>query len=273
MLAVVGDLVEDVVVWLDGPLRAGTDNPARVFRSRGGSAANVAVLAARSVPTRFIGRVGDDPLGDQLVAAMGAAGVDARVQRGGRTGSIVVLVDADGERTMLPDRAAAAELADVPAAWLDDVAVLHVPAYGFPQVEPLVETATGKGVRVTVDASSTAVLTSLGVDAFMRLVARVRPSVLFANATEAAMLRLDALEGGVLVVKNGPRPARVVEPGGRTTEVPAQPVGPARDSTGAGDAFAAAYLVAMIEGMPPPECARRGHQLASEVLTTPGAAQ
>jgi len=272
MLAVVGDLVEDVVAWLDGPLRSGTDNPARVFRSRGGSAANVAVLAARSVPTRFIGRVGDDPLGDQLVAALIAGGVDARVQRRGRTGSIVVLVDTDGERTMLPDRGASAELADVPAGWLDDVAVLHVPAYGFPQVNEFVETAVDKGIPVTVDASSTAVLESLGVEVFLERIEAIRPSVLFANADEAAMLGFSSIDG-VLVVKNGPHPTRVIEPGGRTTDVPAQPVSNVRDSTGAGDAFAAAYLVAMIEGNPPVECARRGHQLASVVLKTPGAAQ
>ena len=272
MLAVVGDLVEDVVVWLDRPLQVGTDNPARVFRSRGGSAANVAVLAARAVPTRFIGRVGDDPLGDHLIQALRKAGVDARVQRGGRTGSIVVLVDADGERTMLPDRAASAELTDVPPAWLDGVTALHVPAYGFPQVDAFVGTAVEKGIRVTVDASSTAVLEGLGVQAFLDRIREIRPSVLFANAMEARMLG-DNPTGGVLVVKNGPHPARVVEPGGRVTEVPARPVERARDSTGAGDAFAAAYLTAMLEGQPPVECARRGHELASVVLTTPGAAQ
>ena len=46
VLAVVGDLVEDIVVWADEPLRVATDTAARIFRARGGSAANVAALSS-----------------------------------------------------------------------------------------------------------------------------------------------------------------------------------------------------------------------------------
>ena len=131
MLVAVGDLVEDVVVWpaglaagqaggqAAGPARHGTDNPAVIHRTRGGSAANVAAFARAAapaaVPARFIGCVGADPAGDVLCAELAGRGVDVRVQRRGRTGTIVVLVDGDGERTMYPDRAAAAELTEVPA--------------------------------------------------------------------------------------------------------------------------------------------------------------
>jgi sugar/nucleoside kinase (ribokinase family) len=281
-LAVVGDLVEDIVVWLDKPLEPATDNPARVFRSRGGSAANVAVLAASLVPTRFIGRVGADPAGDQLVEAVRAAGVDLRVQREGRTGSIVVLVDANGERTMMPDRAAAGELADIPAGWLDGIAVLHVPAYGFAS-EPgrtatldLIEAAGSRGIRVTIDTSSTSVLRDIGVDRFLDLIGRIQPCALFSNALEAEMLGLRHFRpaaGGVVVIKDGPRPATVIESTGRVHEVPARPVEAARDSTGAGDAFAAGYLAALLAGAEPVECVRRGHDLAREVLHIPGAGQ
>jgi sugar/nucleoside kinase (ribokinase family) len=281
-LAVVGDLVEDIVVWLDKPLEFATDNPARVFRSRGGSAANVAVLAAARVPTRFIGRVGVDPAGDQLVAAVRAAGVEVRVQREGRTGSVVVLVDASGERTMMPDRAAAGELADIPTGWLDGIAVLHVPAYGFAS-EPaatatlnLIEAAGRRGIRVTIDTSATSVLRDLGVDHFLELVRRIRPGVLFSNALEAKVLGLRDFRpaaGGVVVIKDGPRPVTLIEATGLVREVPALPVEAARDSTGAGDAFAAGYLAALLAGAEPVECVRRGHDLAREVLHTPGAAQ
>ena len=68
MLAVVGDLLEDIVVRIDATPTLGTDTPARIQRRRGGSAANVAACAARAgAPVRFIGCVGDDDLGDQLV--------------------------------------------------------------------------------------------------------------------------------------------------------------------------------------------------------------
>ena len=108
VLCAVGDLVEDIVVWLAGAPGEGTDTEARVFRRRGGSAANVAALcAANGTPARFVGHVGADDLGDRLLATLSASGVDVRVRRGGRTGTIVVLVAPGGERTMLTDRGAA----------------------------------------------------------------------------------------------------------------------------------------------------------------------
>ena len=113
MLCAVGDLVEDIVVWLAGAPGEGTDTDARVFRRRGGSAANVAALCAASgTPARFVGHVGADDLGDRLLASSRASGVDvASCERGGRTGTIVVLVAPGGERTMLTDRGAALDLA------------------------------------------------------------------------------------------------------------------------------------------------------------------
>jgi sugar/nucleoside kinase (ribokinase family) len=277
-LAVVGDLVEDVVVWPDGPVQRGTDTPARVFRSRGGSAANVAVAAAALVPTRFLGCVGTDPLGDRLLAELIRAGVEARVQRRGRTGSVVVLVDVDGERTFLPDRAAAADLDALPADALDDVAVLHVPAYGLhggrtaATVRALLDVAARRGVPVSLDASSWAVLRAIGVEQVRALVEQVRPLVLFANVDEARELELQRrpLPATTLVLKDGARPTTVLERGERL-EIAVPPVEGVRDSTGAGDAFAAGWLSAMIEGQGPRERVERAHALARQVLTSPGA--
>ena len=83
MLCVVGDVVEDVVVHLQAPPERATDTPRTDRAARGGGAANVAVAAARAgCPTRFIGRVGDDQVGQQLVDDLEDDGVDVRVQRG-----------------------------------------------------------------------------------------------------------------------------------------------------------------------------------------------
>ena len=273
-LAVVGDLVEDVVVWLSGPVRHGSDTPSRVFRSRGGSAANVTAAAAPYVPTRFLGCVGADPLGDRLVASLAAAGVAVRAQRRGRTGTVVVLVDPDGERTFLTDRAAAADLAPVPAADLDGVGLLHVPAYGLDggrtagSVRALLQIAGARGLPVSLDASSWAVLRSIGDVA--ELVRRTRPLVLFANSDEARELPLP-LPGTTVVVKDGPRPTTVLLADGGTLTVPVPPVDGVRDSTGAGDAFAAGWLSATMEGRDGTACVQRAHELARAVLATPGA--
>ena len=278
-LAVVGDLVEDVVVWPDGPVRTGTDTPARVFHARGGSAANVAVAAAGLVPTRWLGCVGADPLGDHLLAELAGAGVEARAQRRGRTGTVVVLVDPDGERTFLPDRGAAAQLHDVGPDELDGVAVLHVPAYGLvggrtaATVHALLATAAELGVPVSLDASSWAVLRAYGPEAYRELVVRVRPVVLFANADEARELdlRTRPLPGVRVVLKDGPRPTTVLEADGTAWTSAVEPVEGVRDSTGAGDAFAAGWLSARMDGLGPRERVGRGHDLARAVLTSPGA--
>ena len=132
-------------------------------------------------PTRFIGRVGDDPLADQLVDVLADADVETYVQRGrGRTGSVVVLVEPDGERTMLPDRAAAAELASVDESWLDGVTWLHAPAYslcGEPigtATAALVRHVQGRWGRISVDVSSVAVVRAFGVAAFVELLRQLR---------------------------------------------------------------------------------------------------
>lgn len=279
MLCSVGDLVEDVVVWLEGPPRRGTDASARIFRRRGGSAANVAAFAAQSgARARFIGRVGDDDVGARVVSMLEATGVEVLVQRKGRTGTIVVLVEPGGERTMLPDRAACTELADVPPGWVDGVRVLHVPAYSL-VVEPLATAALALagvaragGARVSIDASSVDVLEHFGVAAFRDLLGRICPDAVIANADEAAVLGL--LEhplGFLTVAKDGPRPVTLVDADGgvRTVEVP--PLASVVDTTGAGDAFAAGFLAAWADGRPPEEAAASGNRLAARVLANPGA--
>src|SRR5215210_3509457 len=57
VLCTLGDVVEDVVVWLHEPINYGTDTPARIVRRRGGSAANVASFAAAIAgASRFVGQ-------------------------------------------------------------------------------------------------------------------------------------------------------------------------------------------------------------------------
>ncbi|MFD0279615.1 carbohydrate kinase family protein [Kitasatospora sp. NPDC127111] len=287
MLGVLGDLVEDVVVWVDGPLRHGTDTSARVFRRRGGSAANVAAFAAGRCPVRFLGCVGDDPAGDGLVAELAGHGVDVRATRAGRTGSIVVLIDRSGERTMLPDRGAATLLDTVPDAWLDGLTHLHVPAYSF-DGEPVGTAAVDALRRVSraggttsLDASSTGMLAAFGRERFLALAAELAPTLLFANREESAFLGLWAdgrpgperarLAGTTVVTKSGAEPTVVDAPGVAPFAVAVPPVREVRDLTGAGDAFAAGFLAAHLADGDLRAAAAQGHACAAKVLASPGA--
>ena len=102
LLGVIGDVVQDVVVWQLEEVRHGTDTRSRVSMQRGGSAANVAAFAGPRHPTRFIGCVGDDLGGLVLGRELEGHGVDVRLQVRDTTGMIVVLIDQGGERQMFP---------------------------------------------------------------------------------------------------------------------------------------------------------------------------
>ncbi len=281
MLCAVGDLVEDIVVWLSGPPGEGTDTDARVFRRRGGSAANVAALcAANGTPARFVGQVGDDELGDRLLAVLAATGVEVRVHRGGRTGTIVVLVAPGGERTMLTDRGDALELAAVDERWLDGVTVLHLPAYSL-TAGRLAETsvdvarrAKAAGALLSIDASSTAVLEEYGSARFLALLADLRPDVLLTNDDEARLLDLRERPPhgvGLLVVHRGHGAATAADFSGTLATVSPEIVRDAADTTGAGDAFAAGFLPALRQGAPLEDALAAGHACAARTLDAPGA--
>jgi sugar/nucleoside kinase (ribokinase family) len=273
MLAAIGDLVEDIVVHLEGPVHLASDTAATIRRRRGGSAANVVETAARmGFATRFIGRVGDDGVGRQLVTEMAAAGVDTGpVRFGGSTGTIVVLVDTDGERTMLTDRRACLGLDRPDPTWLDAVEILHVPLYslvGRPLADTtkaLIDTAHERGIAVSLDVSSSAVIEAL--DHPGRLLEEVAPDVVLANVDEAAVLGLDGAVGSaVTVIKRGAEPAVVHVPGQAPVEVAAVRLAAVSDTTGAGDAFAAGFLARGVWRHDVERACRDGHRAAADVI-------
>lgn len=284
MLVTIGDLVDDVVVRLSGPVNLATDTESVISRRRGGSAANVAVAAARlGVPSRFVGQVGDDAVGATLMGEMADAGVDVtRVRRQGSTGTIVVLVHTDGERTMLSDRRTCLDLAGPDPTWLDGATALHLPFYSLAggtvgaTCLAIADLAAASAVPVSVDLSSTALLEKLGPPEVADILRRVSPAVVFANEDEAPWLAaLDqsthTAEGVITVEKHGPLPAIVTAPGHEPVEVPALEVSPGTDTTGAGDAFAAGFVIAERAGTPlwstdPVAATRAAHEAAAALL-------
>ena len=275
MLASLGDLVEDVIVRLDGTVNVASDTHAHISRRRGGSAANVAVRAASlGFAARFLGQVGTDAIGTALIAELDDEGVDASmVRRAGSTGTIVALVDRLGERSMLTDRQACLDLSDPDPAWLDGVETLHVPFYSLASgsVATTATTVIGwaheRDVAVSIDMSSTAVMYEVGIDEVVRRLAAAAPTVVFANFDEAAALAVDAaLVGALTVVKRGPRSALIHRIDGSTVEVEAIAVAGVNDTTGAGDAFAAGFLTSPAWVNDPVTACEAGHRAAADML-------
>ena len=282
MLCTIGDLIEDVVVWLSAEPNLGTDTDSIIQRTRGGSAANVAMFAALTgTESRFIGQVGNDALGQQLCLALQQAGVDVCVVSEGRTGSIVVLVQPNGERTFLTDRGVASHLSLVDASLMANVGVLHVPSYSL-VTEPLASTsllyikaAQSLGAVISIDASSTSVLEHFGVARYKSLIQSIQPQVFLCNEDEAGLLGVGATQGmpgaALTVIERGAHSTLAISQNNERSEVAVAPVANIVDTTGAGDAFAAGFLPTFVATNDVEVAIARGHTVAARVLRSPGA--
>ena len=286
MLCTIGDLIEDVVVWLNGELKnqidIGSDTDSIIVRTRGGSAANVAMFGAMTgTPSRFIGQVGNDNLGEQLCASLRGSGVDVCTEARGRTGSIVVVVQPNGERTFLTDRGVASDLSVFDAQHLAGVSIVHVPTYSLAH-DPLATTAIqyiraarASGALISIDASSTSVLRDYGISRYSELIASIAPDVFLCNNDEAALLNIDSarpMPGVELtVIKRGALPVTAITAAGVVTEVAIPPVAKIVDTTGAGDAFAAGFLPVYATSRNIKDSITNGNLIASRVLRSPGA--
>jgi ribokinase len=284
-VVVVGDVMLDVVARMAGALAVGSDTPARVSTRPGGSAANVAAwLAVAGAPATLVARAGDDAAGRDAVDRLRGHGVTARVafDEGRPTGTCVVLVGADGERSMLPDAGANAALApgDLPRDAFVAAAHLHLTAYpllrdGAPRAAALeaLRRAREAGMTISVDPSSAAPLERFGPERFLGLVGRV--DLLLPNRAEAAVLSgaadPEAAAGALcarareVVVTLGAEGALWSD--GRAVERVAVATQRAvADTTGAGDAFTAGFLAAWLQGVAPGDALAAGNALAARAL-------
>jgi sugar/nucleoside kinase (ribokinase family) len=272
----IGDLLLDITIVPEGPLRPDDDRAARIGVGGGGQAANFcAWTAALGDPVRLVTRVGDDERGRKLVADLAARGVEVcAVWAAEPTGAIAVLVGPGGQRAMATQRGASVGLRpdDLLDAWLDDVKLVHVPAYSL-FVDPIARATRAAIARVrahggmlSIDLSSVAGLREYGPSRMAYDLARLKPELLFATQAEADTVGVPLERLAQLpVIKLGAAGCSVF---GR--QVPAPSVQQV-DGTGAGDAFAAAFCSAWLRGATPVESAERAVVIASEAVTRAGA--
>jgi sugar/nucleoside kinase (ribokinase family) len=241
-----GDLALDVVVRMRAPLARGADTASNVTLAAGGQGGNVAAWAAAlGAEARWLGKRAADGAGRLAAEELERRGVElvGPVAATGN-GIVVSLVEDDGERSMFPDRGVATGLRpdELEPAWLA-CDHLHVSGYAL-VADPVgsaaaraVEFARAQGARVSIDLSSWSAIRDHGAASFRDLVASLAPDVVFANEDEEEIFG-GRLAGVVWILKRGAQGCSF-----DGDERAALPVESVVDTTGAGDALAAGWIV------------------------------
>lgn len=254
----VGDIDMDLIVSV--PRLPGTDEKVhgrRVATTPGGMVANVAVgLARLGAAARMLGAVGDDAAGAEAVAALRADGVDvAHVVRvpGAATFMCVILIEPGGEKSLvrLESPAYLPGPEDLTDAAFAGVRHVHL-TYGDPALARAA-LARAKAARATVSLDLEAADLPDAPDALRRTLEAVDLLFVSRRSREAAEALLGALPAATrarIVTTLGAGGARIEGAGRPAVEVVGRPVRPV-DTSGAGDAFAAAFLHRWLEGAEP----------------------
>jgi sugar/nucleoside kinase (ribokinase family) len=246
LVCTLGDATLDVSVRLRGPLAAGADTDAEIRLAAGGQAANVAAWAASlGADARFVGKRGSDRSGVFVAAELEARRVALVGPVAGRNAVVCVLVSPSGERSMAPDRGVAPELEanDVVPDWFDGCDHLFVSGYALfrdpvrTAARRAVALVRERGASVSVDLASWSGLQTAGAEEVRALLLELRPDVVFANEDEERALG-GPLADTVWILKRGARGCSF-----DGDERPIVPVERVVDSTGAGDALAAGWIV------------------------------
>lgn len=253
-LVFVGTATHDTIVLVDR--YPGADERVLVdelVTAGGGPAATAAVTAARlGRPAAFVGSVGDDEVGDAIVAGLEREGVDTSGvlrRAGGRSATSVVVVSREGAtRAILHRPVDAVELSTAGWELIAAAEWVHVDQVGWPLVDDW-RRARPERPRLSVDAGNPVEgVTVDGVDLYVPTLASLRrrhgdlptDQLLAATLAEGARLVVatDGADGSWIGAADRP------EPHAQASHVPAFPVA-VRSTLGAGDVFHGALLAAV----------------------------
>lgn len=252
-ICVIGDVNVDIVSLLREPLQANSDTQTSNSLNLGGSPCNMAMwLANVKADVAFMAAVGDDLLANWITSEMALGGLsDELIQRipNTKSGTCIILVGENGQRTMLPDPGAnlafALTLSDRDFILQSSVVVMSAYSFLRPETRDLAnevaDLVTGTSTRLVLDAASSAPIIDVGVD-LVRSYLKSADLVL-ANEDEFATLD-DAIwtrEIANLVVKLGPLGSKWLQFGKVMAQTSAVEVDVV-DTTGAGDSFLAGLI-------------------------------
>jgi adenosine kinase len=257
----------------------------------GGSAANTIVgIAGFGARAAYVGKVKDDQIGRLYTHDIRAAGVafdTSPASDGPATGCSYILVTDDGERTMNTYLGAAQELTadDIDADEVAGAKIVYLEGYLWDPKsakEAFVKAATiahGAGRQVALTLSD-AFCVDRYRDEFLELMRKGTVDLVFANEAELhalyqtsdfdtalRQLRKDTKLGVVTRSEKG----CIVASDDGVVAVPASAIDRLVDTTGAGDLFAAGFLVGLVRNAGYENAGRLGALAASEVIQHIGA--
>lgn len=249
----------------------------------GGSAANtIHGLAMLEVKTGFIGSIGQDELGDFFENDMRSAGIKTMLlRRNSATGTAVALISPDSERTFATHLGAAVELeaSDLNPDYFDGYDILYLEGYlifNKQLVEQACKIAKEKNMKIALDLASYNVVEAMLAD-FKEIVEKY-VDIVFANEEEAkaftGMLPEEALNHisdicEVAVIKIGSE-GSWIKRGEEILKIGTIKVN-LKDTTGAGDLYAAGFLYGFSKNFSLEKCGLLGSLMAGKVIEIVGA--
>lgn len=277
-VACVGIAVMDSMFLVDALPAGGGKIYADAYREiSGGVAANAAVAIARlGGDPRYIGRVGDDPLGERILLELQSAGVDVgrtRTVPGIRSPLSAVLVDRSGERAIVnytPPELFSGEDLD-PTRDLERVDGVLVDVRWPEAAARALAVASEKGVPGVfdfdrpMDGAGGSLLGAASHVAFSRSALAATSG---AHDPETGLARMAQRTEAWLAVTMGEHGV-YWRTDGRTHHLPAFPVAVV-DTVAAGDVFHGALALALAEGQTEPEAVRFASATAALKCTKPG---
>ena len=251
----------------------------------GGSAGNtIAGAASFGGRAAYIGKVAEDQLGQVFrhdMQAIGATFDTAYLSSGPATGRSLINVTGDGQRTMSTFLGAANQLTpdDIDADLVRNSEILFLEGYLFDPADAraafvrAAEIAHTAGRRVAVTLSDTFVVDRWRDELLPFIESSV--DIVLANEAEllslfqetdfeAALARLRPIVEVAAVTRS--EKGSVIVRDEQRVEVAAYPVDKVVDTTGAGDQYAAGFLLGLARGLPLETCGKLGSLAAAEVI-------
>lgn len=249
----------------------------------GGSAANtITCTAIFGMPSAFLGKIGNDDLGNLFKSTMEQYGVRTQMLYSSKSSGrcMVFITGANAERTFADYMGATLELGpeDLCIEQFRGYDYFHIEGY-LVQNQELISKAARlakqAGCTISIDMASYNVVESN--DAFFHNLVENYVDIVFSNESEAkAFTKLEPREAidelarhcRIAVVKVG-KDGSMVKSGDEYHFIEPWPAVPV-DATGAGDTYAAGFLYAHSQGMPLRVCGEVGSIIAAKVVEVIG---